>query len=370
MLRATVIITNYNYGRFLEAAIESALNQTYSACEVVVVDDGSTDESRELISVYGERVVPVLIEHGGQAAAFNAGFQASCGDVACFLDADDMLLPNAIEDAMEHFSDANVTKVHWMLSGVDETGLATGELIPELPLPAGDLRDELLAKGPGGYVWSPTSGNAWSRRFLERIFPMPEPEYVTCADTYLSLWAPLMGTIATVPKVNALYREHGSNNRYRISEQNITNFVEHARKVLDPYIREAGLTVDTAIWRDAFRWPDRDQALNELSTLLSPDQQFMLIDRGKFGEHFRLREHAIRIDLPEDRQALEGTSNAVAQFEHHRSRGASLLVVAWPAFPFLRSAQTLYEHVHERFSCVMETPRLAVYDVGRDLRNT
>src|SRR6516165_1862808 len=93
-IRATIIINNYNYGRFLAAAIESALNQTYVNTEIVVVDDGSTDDSRQVIVGYGDRVRPVLKANGGQASAFNAGFAASTGDVICMLDADDLFYPN------------------------------------------------------------------------------------------------------------------------------------------------------------------------------------------------------------------------------------------------------------------------------------
>ena len=85
----TVLITNYNYGRFLREAIDSALNQTYRNVEVVVVDDGSTDESREIIDGYGGRIVSVLKENGGQGSAFNAGIAASRGEIICLLDADD-----------------------------------------------------------------------------------------------------------------------------------------------------------------------------------------------------------------------------------------------------------------------------------------
>lgn len=74
---ASIIIDNYNYGRFLADAINSALAQTYQHTEVIVVDDGSTDNSREIISQYGDRIRPVLKENGGQGSAFNAGFEAS-----------------------------------------------------------------------------------------------------------------------------------------------------------------------------------------------------------------------------------------------------------------------------------------------------
>ena len=75
----TIVVNNYNYARFLAEAIDSALAQTYAALEVVVVDDGSTDESREIIAQYGGRVIPVLKDNGGQASAFNAGFAAARG---------------------------------------------------------------------------------------------------------------------------------------------------------------------------------------------------------------------------------------------------------------------------------------------------
>ena len=73
----SILINNYNYGYFLGAAIESALSQTYQNIEIIVVDDGSTDNSREIIAHYGNHIIPILKENGGQASAFNAGFAAS-----------------------------------------------------------------------------------------------------------------------------------------------------------------------------------------------------------------------------------------------------------------------------------------------------
>ena len=73
----SIIINNYNYGRFLDEAISSALNQTYPHIEVVVVDDGSTDDSRQLIANYEDHIVSVLKENRGMSSACNAGFAAS-----------------------------------------------------------------------------------------------------------------------------------------------------------------------------------------------------------------------------------------------------------------------------------------------------
>ena len=83
----SIVIDNFNYGRFLGAAIDSALAQTYPHVELIVVDDGSTDDSREVISSYGDRVSAVFKPNGGHASAFNAGFRASHGCIVMFLDA-------------------------------------------------------------------------------------------------------------------------------------------------------------------------------------------------------------------------------------------------------------------------------------------
>jgi glycosyltransferase involved in cell wall biosynthesis len=96
----SIVIINYNYGRFLREAIDSALRQTYPHIEVVVVDDGSTDNSREIIASYGSKVVPVLKKNGGQGSAFNAGFAVSRGEMVIFLDADDYLFPRAVEQVV------------------------------------------------------------------------------------------------------------------------------------------------------------------------------------------------------------------------------------------------------------------------------
>jgi glycosyltransferase involved in cell wall biosynthesis len=100
----SILINNYNYGRYLGDAIESALNQTYRHAEVIVVDDGSTDDSRDVIASFGSRVISVLKANGGQGSAFNAGFAASRGNIICFLDSDDWFLSEKTAEVVAAFA--------------------------------------------------------------------------------------------------------------------------------------------------------------------------------------------------------------------------------------------------------------------------
>jgi glycosyltransferase involved in cell wall biosynthesis len=74
---ASIVITNHDHGRFVAQAIDSALAQTHAAVEVVVVDDGSTDDSRRIIEGYHDAVRVLFREHGGQACAMLDGFRRS-----------------------------------------------------------------------------------------------------------------------------------------------------------------------------------------------------------------------------------------------------------------------------------------------------
>jgi glycosyltransferase involved in cell wall biosynthesis len=93
----SVIIPAYNVECYVAAAIDSALAQTYPNVEVVVVDDGSTDRTAEVVAGYGDRVVTVTQENRGLAGARNAGIRAAAGSVLALLDADDLWLPERLE---------------------------------------------------------------------------------------------------------------------------------------------------------------------------------------------------------------------------------------------------------------------------------
>jgi len=99
--RVSVVIPAYNSGRFIARAVESVLGQSRAAAEVIVVDDGSTDDTGEAVRRYGERVRYVRQENGGASVARNTGVAAAEGEWIAFLDADDEWLPGKLAAQMD-----------------------------------------------------------------------------------------------------------------------------------------------------------------------------------------------------------------------------------------------------------------------------
>ena len=104
-MKISAIITTYNYARFLPAAIESVLGQTRVPDEIVVVDDGSTDNTREVVASYAERGVRYVYQpNGGASAARNRGLRETTGELVAFLDGDDRWLPNKMALQSAHMA--------------------------------------------------------------------------------------------------------------------------------------------------------------------------------------------------------------------------------------------------------------------------
>src|SRR5262249_20780715 len=124
-LKISIVITVYNYERYVGQAIDSALAQSHPADEIVVVDDGSTDNSAEVIARYGDRIRAVHQKNQGNIAAFETGYREAKGDVLLFLDADDVLLPDAVKNVVAHWRDG-VSKVQFNLEIIDGAGASLG----------------------------------------------------------------------------------------------------------------------------------------------------------------------------------------------------------------------------------------------------
>src|SRR6478735_6137584 len=99
----SVIIPTYNYGRFLRHALRSALDQTVTPLEIIVVDDGSTDETPDVVASFGEKVRYIRQENSGVCVARNRGVADSTGKLIAFLDADDIWEPEKLAKQRERF---------------------------------------------------------------------------------------------------------------------------------------------------------------------------------------------------------------------------------------------------------------------------
>jgi glycosyltransferase involved in cell wall biosynthesis len=194
----------------LRTAIDSALAQTYSPVEVIVVDDGSTDDSRAVIELYGNRITPILKLNGGHGSAVNAGYAASRGEIIIFLDADDELMPNAVDQVVKAWR-PGVAKAQFQLEMVDETGAPLGMRVPTFDpfLPNGDIRDRIARFGE--YPSSPSSGNAYSRPALDRLMPMDEVLWFAGAEKSLVFLSPFFGDVVSLREPLGRYRIHPEN---------------------------------------------------------------------------------------------------------------------------------------------------------------
>jgi glycosyltransferase involved in cell wall biosynthesis len=234
----SVVINNYNYGRYLKDAIDSALNQTESAREIVVVDDGSTDDSRAILESYGDLIFPVFQENGGQRKAYNSGFRVTSGDLILFLDADDILDSTVVEEISRAWK-AGASKLHFPLRVA--SSMSEEESLPIMPqdgLPEGDLLPAMLSNGY--YLSSPGSGNVYSRDFLKEILPMPESSKY-CADTITIFSAPFYGNILAIHHPLGIYRVHAGNGytTAETSSNEIQRFLENDFERIEVIASEA-----------------------------------------------------------------------------------------------------------------------------------
>lgn len=202
--KVSIIITNYNYALYVREAIESALGQDYKELEVIVVDDGSTDQSHEILSGYENVARIILKDNGGQASAFNAGYRASCGDLVMTLDADDVLDRDAISRVVAAWT-AEAGEVHFPLRLIDHNGNVRRGRNPSSRVAAGDLARVLLKRGR--YIGPPSSGNVYSRAVLDAIMPIPEDIWWH-SDCYLETLAPFYGRVGALDRPAGGYRIH------------------------------------------------------------------------------------------------------------------------------------------------------------------
>ena len=214
-MRISVIINNYNYSKYIIAALRSVENQTFKAHEVIIVDDGSSDNSLEILRDFctkKENFTIIAQENQGQLSAILNGILASEGDLICLLDADDEYEVNHLELVLNTFRDH--PHVGMRFCDVQEIGkkTSTSRFVPY----HGDLgKTAMLTYLTADFTGNVTSSLAFKSDTLRKLVPFLktfEPDWFTRADNCL-IWASSLAGFCffNAQDASVKYRVHGNN---------------------------------------------------------------------------------------------------------------------------------------------------------------
>lgn len=210
----SILIANYNYAKYIAETLESVLSQTYPHFEAIVCDDGSKDNSCEVVESYAKkdsRIKLVCQPNGGVASALNTAYKHSGGDIVCLLDADDLWIPDKLQKVVAAFqSDSKGGFVINNMITID----GDSKIIKSTPafseLASGWKGSFAMKNGGFAYNIPPASALCLRREVAELIFPMNET-FTRNADGIICHIAPLLTVIVPILEVLTKFRLHGSN---------------------------------------------------------------------------------------------------------------------------------------------------------------
>lgn len=205
--KACILINSFNYDYYLSEAIESSINQSFPEkdFEVIVVDDGSTDDTKNIVKKYKDKIKYIYKENGGQASAFNIGLEATDAEYVLFLDADDLCHPQRVEKIVSEFE--KYPEVGFVLNS-RQVVFSNKEVFEKHPdvhnMQLGPDNSRILAKCGYG-----TSRSAVRKTLLDKIKPFPQ-ELIIEADLYMLslLW---YCRLSCLNEYLTIYRVHANN---------------------------------------------------------------------------------------------------------------------------------------------------------------
>jgi glycosyltransferase involved in cell wall biosynthesis len=214
----SVLIATYNHEAYLLEALESVATQSFKDYEIVIIDDGSTDRTPELLAAWkaefaarrSNRVVIVRTENGGQSRAYEHGLYFCEGQYISLLDSDDRWMPDKLEAVHEvAINRPAAVMICHPVAVMNHGGTPTGQIRPSrAQLSQGDLRARI--RRTGRTVAAVTSGVTIRANVLRELLPMPTKRFSFGADGYITTGASLRGPVEVVRRPLALYRVHPS----------------------------------------------------------------------------------------------------------------------------------------------------------------
>ncbi|WP_419771202.1 MAG: glycosyltransferase family 2 protein [Candidatus Marinarcus sp.] len=221
----SVVIDNYNYEKYIANAIDSVLNQSYENYEIIVVDDGSTDSSKEIINSYTQKeptkIKAIFKENGGQASAFNIGIKEIKGELICFLDSDDEFESNKLEEIVALYEQGYeyIFNDHTMIF---DNNAPKGYEPIRYPYNGQNL---FLLYYISKYVGGICSTLSISKKIAEQIFPIEDENgWRIQADDVIVYMSAMLTQSYFSSKRLTRYRIHGNNGYYNKAIPNNRKF--------------------------------------------------------------------------------------------------------------------------------------------------
>jgi len=204
----SVIMDNYNYEKYISEAIESVLMQDFEDFELIIVDDGSKDNSREIIEKYAKkdkRIKPIFKKNGGQASAFNVGVENAKGELIIFIDSDDKFKQGKLKKVYEAYKKG----YEYIVNDYELIGDTSYDYGPYYPYGGYNL---FLVYFLTIFTGSTTSNISISKNLADKIFPIKNEKFFRIrADDVVVFSASMMSEMYFLDDILTEYRIHGSN---------------------------------------------------------------------------------------------------------------------------------------------------------------
>ena len=209
----TVLIDTYNHERFIEEAIVSVLEQDFPASktEILVVDDGSTDRTPEIVGKFAPKIRYLRKENGGQASAFNFGIPQAQGEIIAFLDGDDWWERRKLSTVVEVLSSR--PEIGIVGHGIYDADAASGQMNAIVPAEPGNI--DIHTKSGAAFFrhmmcFFGTSRVTIRKHVALRALPIPQ-ELVIEADEFMSIMSAAYSKAFLIPEPLTFYRLHSGN---------------------------------------------------------------------------------------------------------------------------------------------------------------
>jgi glycosyltransferase involved in cell wall biosynthesis len=229
----SVVIPNYNYAAYLRQAIDSVLTQSYANVEVIVVDDGSTDDSAEVLDSYGDRIRWFRQKNSGVSVARNRGIEEARGKYIAFLDADDFWRPEKLAHQVPLFSNASVGMVYCGIEHINLQGQSLASITHGM---RGHVLEDVAQLTIVG-IPAHSSTAVFRKSALDQLGGFDE-RISTSADWDMFRRVSCHFAVEFVPEALVLYRIHGSGMHLNVARMEHDMLLGFEKMFQDPAAAE------------------------------------------------------------------------------------------------------------------------------------